>query len=170
MAFENAIGEDICIMVNSASYEAAGVVVHVATIGACAVIFNEEGRVLLSHRTDQDVWNLPGGGMEPDETVDETAVREVLEETGLIVSITRLIGVYTKVSASGTTDITFCFLCSLEAGELVLTDEADQHGYFDVTVLPRNTVLNHVRRIWDASEEKSEVIFVKQPPFWKGRM
>ena len=51
-------------------------------IGVNALIF-DEGRVLLAHRRDIDWWNLPGGGMELNETVEEAIRREVREETGL---------------------------------------------------------------------------------------
>ena len=46
-------------------------------VAAFALIF-QEGRVLLAHRRDIDWWNLPGGGMEAGETVDEALHREVL--------------------------------------------------------------------------------------------
>src|SRR5579883_2111615 len=64
-------------------------------IGVSALIF-QEGRVLLAHRRDIDWWNLPGGGMELGETVEETLYREVREETGLDVAIEQLVGVYSK--------------------------------------------------------------------------
>src|SRR5690242_14905771 len=47
-------------------------------------------------RTDNGQWCLPGGGMEPGESIIETCVREVLEETGLHVRIVRLIGIYSS--------------------------------------------------------------------------
>jgi len=37
-------------------------------VGAFAIIKDEEGRFLISHRRDQDLWNLPGGGVEPGES------------------------------------------------------------------------------------------------------
>ena len=46
------------------------------TVGSFAVIFDKEDRVLLSHRTDLDIWNLPGGGVENGELPNETAIRE----------------------------------------------------------------------------------------------
>ena len=52
-------------------------------IGVFALIFDDQGRILLGHRRDTDWWNLPGGGMELGETVDEAVRREVREETGL---------------------------------------------------------------------------------------
>lgn len=45
------------------------------------VVFNPEGRILLIYRRDK--WDLPKGKMDPGETIEECAVREVMEETGL---------------------------------------------------------------------------------------
>jgi 8-oxo-dGTP pyrophosphatase MutT (NUDIX family) len=53
------------------------------SLGAFAIIFDEQNRVLLSHRRDMDLWNLPGGGVESGELPTEAVIREVKEETGL---------------------------------------------------------------------------------------
>jgi len=53
-----------------------------AHIGAFALIFNEHQDILLCHRRDLDLWNLPGGGMEAGETPWQAVVREVEEEVG----------------------------------------------------------------------------------------
>jgi len=64
-------------------------------IGSAAIIFNTEGQILLvKHSYGKNNWDLPGGKSEDDESVAETAEREILEETGLIVDIGRLTGVY----------------------------------------------------------------------------
>lgn len=51
--------------------------------GATIVVINNEGQVLLQHRKDTNNWGLPGGGMELAESFEETATRELYEETGL---------------------------------------------------------------------------------------
>lgn len=57
---------------------------------------DNRGRVLLIHKIDNDLWALPGGGHDIGESITDTAVREVREETGLDVRITRLVGTYTN--------------------------------------------------------------------------
>lgn len=61
-----------------------------------SVIADEDGRIVLVHRKDNNLWALPGGGMELGESIQEAAIREVKEETGLEVEICGLVGVYTN--------------------------------------------------------------------------
>ncbi len=61
--------------------------------GAVVIILNTQNEVLLQHRTDGG-WGLPGGLMELGESLEETARREVKEETGLIVGELELLGVF----------------------------------------------------------------------------
>src|SRR5260221_147253 len=56
-------------------------------------VFNSKRQLLLTQRTDNGRWCLPGGRMEPGETVSEAVVREILEETGLNTRVVRVIGV-----------------------------------------------------------------------------
>jgi 8-oxo-dGTP diphosphatase len=69
-------------------------------VGAYAVIVQDEA-VLLSHwnprhATFRGAWTLPGGGMEIGEQPAETALREVLEETGFTVELDELLGVHSR--------------------------------------------------------------------------
>ena len=61
-----------------------------------AVVTDEQDRIALIRRRDNDLWALPGGGMELGESIVDTAVREVKEETGLDIEVTGLIGVYSN--------------------------------------------------------------------------
>ena len=56
----------------------------------------DAGRVLMTQRSDLPVWCLPGGFVDDGESVATAAVREVREETGLDVALTRLVGVYSR--------------------------------------------------------------------------
>lgn len=129
---------------------------HQVTIGAHAVIFDERARVLLCHRTDADLWNLPGGGVEQGETPIDAVIREVWEETGFTVEVDRLVGIYTKPDDN---DHTFSFLCRITGGEARLNDEADKIEYVPVACLPENIVPNHVVRIQHARDMDRGVLF-----------
>lgn len=56
--------------------------------------FDDAGRVLLVKHRDTDLWVAPGGAIEPGETPADTAVREMWEETGLLVNLVGILGVY----------------------------------------------------------------------------
>jgi len=117
------------------------------SLGAFAVIFDSSANVLLCHRTDRDMWNLPGGRVEIGETPSDAVVREVLEEVGLRVRVQRLIGVY---SVPRKKDLVFSFQCAPIGGVLGTSDEADRVGWFSRTSIPGNTLPRHIERIEDA--------------------
>lgn len=126
------------------------------SIGAFAIVFDELDRVLLSHRRDLDVWNLPGGGVESGELPTEAAVRETKEETGLDVLIERLVGVYGKGDKD---ELVFAFACRAIGGQLSATDEADESRYFAIEDIPTNTSPKQVERIQDAIADHSQPVF-----------
>jgi 8-oxo-dGTP pyrophosphatase MutT (NUDIX family) len=61
---------------------------------SAVAIHDEKGRVLFGLHSDRGIWVLPGGLIEPGETPADGAVREVWEETGLLVELTSILGVY----------------------------------------------------------------------------
>ncbi|MFJ4230786.1 NUDIX hydrolase [Cellulosimicrobium cellulans] len=61
-----------------------------------AIVHDDDGRVLMIHKTDNDRWALPGGGHEPGESIADTVVREVKEETGYDVAVVTIPGTYTN--------------------------------------------------------------------------
>lgn len=115
-------------------------------VGAFALIFNEQNQVLLCHRGDLDLWNLPGGGMESGESPWQAVIREVKEEVGLIVEVERLAGVYAKPDQD---EIVFSFVCRVIEGEPGSSEEADDVAFFATDRLPRNTIPKQVERIQD---------------------
>jgi ADP-ribose pyrophosphatase YjhB (NUDIX family) len=115
-------------------------------IAVYALIFDEE-RVLLALRRDIGWWNLPGGGMEVGETVDEAVCREVREETGLDVEVEYLVGVYSKPQKQ---EVVLTFRCRCRGGTLAETEESRECRYFPSAMLPANTLPKHRQRIEDA--------------------
>ncbi len=148
----------------------AGTPVHrmpdVLLPSACAVIFDAHGKLLLQQRADNGHWGLPGGRMDAGESIDHTAIRETLEETGFIVRIRRLIGVYSapaSYSISSYPDgrlvqyLNLSFECEIIGGEMMLSEESTDIGFFDVKALPEPILLSHKLRIQDALAGASKV-------------
>lgn len=115
-------------------------------IAVSALIFDGEC-VLLALRRDIDWWNLPGGGMEVGETVEEALIREVAEETELEVEIEQLVGVYSKPQKQ---EIVLAFRCHRTGGTPRATEETRECRYFPPDALPANTLPKHRQRIEDA--------------------
>jgi ADP-ribose pyrophosphatase YjhB (NUDIX family) len=61
---------------------------------ASVLVFDDRERVLLVRHVEGNNWTTPGGMMEPYETPADAAVRETWEETGLLVELTRIVGVF----------------------------------------------------------------------------
>jgi len=127
-------------------------------IAVSALIF-EEGRVLLAYRRDIDWWNLPGGGMEVGETVDEALCREVAEETGLEIEVEQLVGVYSKPQKQ---EIVLTFRCHITGGTLTATEETRECRYFAPDALPTNTLPKHRQRIEDAQLHQQNAVIRAQ--------
>lgn len=123
------------------------------TIGVFGIITDNEGRVLLCHRRDHDLWNLPGGGVEAGESPWDALVREIKEETGLNTKLTHITGVYSKPDKN---EIVLSFACQITGGEGTLTDEADKIEYFEVGQIPKNTSPKQVERIKEYLADKSK--------------
>jgi ADP-ribose pyrophosphatase YjhB (NUDIX family) len=124
------------------------------TLGAFAVILDEEARILLCHRTDRDMWNLPGGRVEIQEAPWDAVVREVEEETGLHVLVEKLIGVYAVPQKR---DLAFNFLCQATDGALRPSPESDKLDWFRPNEIPTNTLPRHVERIKHAYSDLNSV-------------
>jgi 8-oxo-dGTP pyrophosphatase MutT (NUDIX family) len=128
-------------------------------VGCSAAIFDSKReKVLLTRRTDNGRWCMPGGMLESGESVAEACIREVWEETGLNVRIKRLIGVYSNpdqlvVYADG--NKAFFVVLSFEAeiinGKLGLSNETTAFGYYslqEMESLPMHG--EHKQRVEDA--------------------
>ncbi len=104
-------------------------------VGADAAIFNDQGEILLMDRADGTGWCLPCGWVEPNEKPAETVVREVREETGLDVEISRLVGVFTRMPSSALgphTLIAVVHLCEVVGGNLTLSHEGRALQYWPI--------------------------------------
>lgn len=132
-------------------------------VGCSAIIFDQHReKILLTRREDNNQWCLPSGGMESGESATEACIREVEEETGLQVTIKRLIGVYTTpheliVYQDGNKFqlVALCFEAKIRGGELRLSCETTECGYFSYQEIQElDLLLNHRQRIKDAYSEE----------------
>jgi 8-oxo-dGTP diphosphatase len=110
-----------------------------------AIIFDRDKKqLLLVKRRDVPVWVLPGGGIDPGETPEEAAIREVLEETGLRVSLLRKTGEYTPINRLSSP--THVYECGIEEGELQTGSETAAAAFWPLTQLPDSFF--HLHRDW----------------------
>lgn len=98
-----------------------------------AVVTDENEGLLLVHKTDNDLWALPGGGLDIGESIRDTVVREVKEETGIDVEVTGIVGTYTDprhVMAYDDGEVrqqfSICFTTRLVAGQLQTSNETKE--------------------------------------------
>jgi ADP-ribose pyrophosphatase YjhB (NUDIX family) len=131
--------------------------------GVAAVIFRD-GDVLLQRRDDNGKWGLPGGGVEPGESVATAVAREVREETGLEVEPVRLIGVYsdpanhqiiTYPDGNVIHYVSSVFECAIRGGALECGCESLELGFFAPDALPDDTLPISRIRIHDALARQS---------------
>jgi len=122
-------------------------------LGAACVIIDDQGRVLLVHHTYGRLnWELPGGAAEPDEAPDETAKRELLEETGLRVELDQLTGVYFEPDHDVGPMLHFVFRCGWHHSldPVASSPEISEARYWPVDRLPTPISDFTERRIRDA--------------------
>jgi ADP-ribose pyrophosphatase YjhB (NUDIX family) len=135
-------------------------------LGTSAIIFNNEGNFLLTKRADNGQWCLPGGAVESGESLAQACEREVLEETGLIVRVRRLVGVYSHpdqlvVYPDGHKAfiVAIHFEAEVIGGELGLSDETSDFGYFSLEETETLEVLGrHQERIIDSLRNQTEAV------------
>ena len=129
------------------------------------LIFNERKEVLLQQRSDNGWWGLPGGGMDPGESLAECTVREVYEETGLFVYTGCLVKVYSEISdytvvaypdGNIVQYVAALYICYKESGDLRISDESLDVGYFSQDEFPGKTVLSTQLRVKNAMTHISE--------------
>jgi 8-oxo-dGTP diphosphatase len=99
-----------------------------------AVITDEHGKVLLLKQTyDDQRWGLPGGALDPGETIHEALFRECIEELGTEVEISYLSGVYYHSALNAQA---FIFRCRLPPDpKIVLSEEHSEYRYFGLKEL-----------------------------------
>src|SRR4051812_33371250 len=133
---------------------------------ASAIVVDDAGRILLHKRTDNEYWSIPGGAMEPGETIAETAVREVREETGIEARVERLLGVYSNPHHVTVYDdgevrqqFSVCFLCRAVGGELATSSESSEVRFVALDDVDALSIHPSIRlRVQHYAESRSEPV------------
>lgn len=140
------------------AYPPPGTPVNKQVTGAAAIITDGRNRVLLQRREDNGHWGLPGGGVDPGETVSAACIREVKEETNLDVEILRLHGVYSDPAIGQLIRypdgnvahiIAIVFVCRVIGGNLKISHESTDAGWFEFNALPDPMTPSHRVRLSD---------------------
>lgn len=123
---------------------------------ATAIIPYPDKKILLIKRDTlpfKGYWALPGGRMDPGETVEQTCIREVKEETGLDVAIVCKIGDYHEQGVKDEVEYDYypaCFVVKVVGGEIKKQDiEIQEIRLFSLNTLPKPLAFEHDQMIQD---------------------
>jgi ADP-ribose pyrophosphatase YjhB (NUDIX family) len=120
-----------------------------------AVVTDDDGRVLVVHRRDNGQWQIPGGILEPDESIHAGLRREVLEETRLIVEPDRLTGVYKNVVLKV---VALVFRARVVGGQAGPTEESQQVAWWTVGQVEKEMGETFAVRVLDALDGREPAI------------
>jgi len=129
---------------------------------AAGALIERDGAVLLVHRSvdpKKGFWALPAGYMEIDEGPVACAIRECREETGLVVRITELFGVYHIANDPRGAGVLILYRAAPVSGEPAADDDADALAYFRPGEIPRQIAFASTRRAllrWCAEQRMKE--------------
>ncbi|MCJ7842508.1 NUDIX hydrolase [Lederbergia sp. NSJ-179] len=131
-------------------------------VGACVLLLNNDKEILLQLRKDNHSWGLAGGSLEPGESLEQAAKRELFEETGLKAKKLQLFHVFSGENfyyqyphGDEVYNVITVYLCNDYEGELQNDErEVQDLSFFDMNKLPSNLsppdvpILEYYRRMY----------------------
>lgn len=122
-----------------------------------AIIFDTKKRILLLKESSKYIdgtnvgrWGVPGGRLEAEETIESGLIREVMEETGLVVRKGRLLDAlenFPKISGKTVHIIRLYYECSIESNEVVLSEDHDEYRWVNKDEIESLDVMDDVKEI-----------------------
>lgn len=136
-------------------------------VAVTAFITDEHDRLLMIRRTDNDLYAIPGGAQEIGETISETVVREVEEETGVLVEVAGLIGIYSDpehviafTDGEVRQEFSICFRARPLSGELRTSSESKEVLWVERGRLAELSIHQSIRlRIQHGFEKRTEPFY-----------
>lgn len=136
--------------------------------GVGLIILDDEHRILLERRSDNGLWGLSGGAVEPGETILNAAIREAKEETNLDIKITGMLGVYSDpadgriVTYPDNGDVRHLvdviFIAEIISGKMRKSHESMDLRFFGPDSLPSDIAPPALRPLTDYTAGKMFVI------------
>ncbi|MEU5260206.1 NUDIX domain-containing protein [Amycolatopsis sp. NPDC021455] len=131
-------------------------------VAVSAFIQDDEGRILMIRRTDNDLYSIPGGQLELGETLAEATVREVREETGIECQVTGIIGLYSDPKhviayddGEVRQEFSICFRAIASGGNLHTSSESKEAFWIDPSKLKDLVIHESIRlRLKHATEKR----------------
>jgi ADP-ribose pyrophosphatase YjhB (NUDIX family) len=133
-------------------------------VAVSAFVLDEYSQLLMIRRTDNDLYSIPGGQLELGETLTQTAVRELHEETGIAIEVTGLIGIYSNpdhviayTDGEVRQEFSICFRAQPIGGELRTSSESKEVQWIDQPTLAELTIHPSIRlRIQHGFDNRAE--------------
>jgi len=108
-------------------------------VAAGGFVTNSHGQVLMIKSPRYGDWEFPGGQVEEGETIPHALEREVLEETGIVIRVKSLVGIYSNTRRPSIVNMDF--ICEYISGELATSSESIQVAWVN-----REAALSRVKR------------------------
>jgi len=126
------------------------------TLGVRGAVLDERGRVFLVKHTYVPGWYLPGGGVDPGETIGEAMARELVEEANIVVTAPpELRGLYQNREISRRDHVAFFVIRAFSEGGPRFADaEIAEAGFFPLEALPPDTTKATHRRLAEITGER----------------
>lgn len=136
-------------------------------VAVSAFIQDNQGRLLMIRRTDNDLYSIPGGQLEPGETLNQGTVREVKEETGIDIEVAGLIGIYSNPNhvlayddGEVRQEFSICFSAQPIAGQLRTSNESSDVRWVEREELARLNIHPSIRlRIEHGQRNSAETYY-----------
>jgi ADP-ribose pyrophosphatase YjhB (NUDIX family) len=121
-------------------------------VAVSAFVLDDDERLLMIRRTDNDLYSIPGGQLELGETLTQTAVRELHEETGIAIEVTGLIGIYSNpdhviayTDGEVRQEFSICVRAQPIGGELQTSSESKEVHWVEQSLLPELPIHPSIR-------------------------